>query len=61
MNKVSTDQGNRTVPEFTISRIEQINSQPKVATVSQKTIEADVSEVDEDDDCPFDEVDRFPS
>jgi single-stranded DNA-binding protein len=58
MNKVSTDQGNRTVPEFSISRLEVINSQPKVPLVSQKTVDVDVSELDteiddEDDPCPI--------
>jgi len=62
INIVESPEGfKRKVAELNVSHIEQINSQPKVASVSQKTVEADVSEADDDDDCPFDEVDGFPS
>jgi single-stranded DNA-binding protein len=54
MNKTSTSEGNRTFPEFTISRIEVISGQLKVASVSSKTVETEATEVNDEDDCPFD-------
>jgi single-stranded DNA-binding protein len=53
MNKMSTPEGNRTVPEFIINRLEPFNSQPQITSVSQKTVEVEASEVEEDDDIPY--------
>jgi single-stranded DNA-binding protein len=56
MNTVESPEGfKRKVAELNVSRIEEINpSQPKVASVSQKTVETEATEVDDEDDCPFD-------
>jgi single-stranded DNA-binding protein len=56
MNKMSTPEGNRTVPEVNISRIEAIGAVvTKVASVSegQKTLDAEVQQMDDEDDFPF--------
>jgi|GEM_PF-7009183 len=52
MNKVATDAGNRTVPEFTINRLESFGSPTKAPNISQETVETEASEID-DDDFPF--------
>ena len=54
MNSSENPEGfKQKIAELNINRVELLSSTPKIAKASQATVDATVSEVDEDDDIPY--------
>ncbi len=50
MNKIQTAEGNRTVPEFTISRIETLAAAPAISSNRAQTVETTATAVNDESD-----------